>query len=110
MEPLGVAEGHPVADHPPGLEAVGDFFEVDRLQPHLRHQAANPVTSHDGSFPPQIGRDLRSAGYRSTGSISDPLHPLVTTQYFKRDFRFELVCKIPALRHVVSLQQVRDTP
>lgn len=29
--PLGVVECHPVLDDTPGLEAVSDFFEIDRL-------------------------------------------------------------------------------
>ena len=31
MGPLGVVECHPVLDDPPGLEAVADLFEIDRL-------------------------------------------------------------------------------
>lgn len=31
MGPLGVVEGHPVFDDLSSLEAIGDFFEVDRL-------------------------------------------------------------------------------
>jgi len=31
MWPLGVVEGHPVLDDTLGLEAVGGFFEIDRL-------------------------------------------------------------------------------
>ena len=31
MGPLGVIECHPVLDDRPGLEAVADLFEVDRL-------------------------------------------------------------------------------
>lgn len=31
MGPLGIVECHPVVDHPPGFEAVGDFLKVDRL-------------------------------------------------------------------------------
>lgn len=30
MGPPSVVKGHPIADHPPDLEAVGDFFEVFR--------------------------------------------------------------------------------
>lgn len=29
--PLDIVEHHPVADHPPGPEAVIDFLEIDRL-------------------------------------------------------------------------------
>ena len=31
MGPLGVVECHPVLDDPPGLEAVTDLLEIDRL-------------------------------------------------------------------------------
>lgn len=31
MRASGVVERHPVLDHTPGLEAVGDFFEINGL-------------------------------------------------------------------------------
>ena len=31
MRPLSVVECHPILDHAPGVEAVGDFFEGDRF-------------------------------------------------------------------------------
>ncbi len=31
MRALGVVEHYPVADYAPGVEAVGDFFEIDRF-------------------------------------------------------------------------------
>ena len=40
----------------------------------------------------------------------DLLDRLVATRRLKRDLRFELICELPAFRHLVSLQQVRDTP
>ncbi len=29
MGAFGIIEGHPSADHPPCVETVGDFFEID---------------------------------------------------------------------------------
>jgi hypothetical protein len=40
----------------------------------------------------------------------DLLDRLVTTQRLKRDLRLELICELPAFRHLISLQKVRDTP
>ena len=31
MGAFGVVVGHPVLDHPTGLEAITDFFEIDRF-------------------------------------------------------------------------------
>ena len=42
MRAFGVVERHPVADHSPGLEAVGDFFEID----HLLHERAPQPPDH----------------------------------------------------------------
>ncbi len=40
----------------------------------------------------------------------DLLDRLVVTQRLKRDLGFELIFKLPAFHHLVSLQKVRDTP
>ena len=39
-----------------GLAGSGAF--VDCLQPHLRYQAAHPMTAHDGVFPARIRSNL----------------------------------------------------
>ena len=54
--------------------------------------------------------DLRSAGNRSTGSISDPLHRLVATQRLQRNLDLKLACKLPALRHSHIPSKSWDTP
>lgn len=47
MWAISIVEGHPIADHPPSLEAVGDFFEVDRSlleQPERRSLKVYPLS------------------------------------------------------------------
>jgi len=40
MGTFGIVEGHPSSDHPPGVETVSDFFEIDGF---LLHRAPKPL-------------------------------------------------------------------
>ena len=79
MGPLGVVECHPVLDDPPGLEAVTDLLEIDRLllqaapQPFDEdivevtatpiHRDADPnfVQCRDPVITPEVVRQIRTA-------------------------------------------------
>lgn len=59
MGPLGVIERHPSADHPTGLEAVGDFFEIDRFLFQGSPQALDEDVVHAATAPIHRDADAR---------------------------------------------------
>lgn len=66
MGALGVVERHPFADHPPGLEAVGDFFEIDRFLLERPPEPLNEDVVHAPA--PTVHRDA----HPSLGQGGDP--------------------------------------
>ena len=58
MGPLGVVEGHPVADHVPGLEPVVDFLEIDGLLFQGPPEPLDEDVVHAAAAP--IHRDARA--------------------------------------------------
>lgn len=59
MGPFGVVEGHPFSDHPSGLEAIGDFFEIDRFLLERPPQTLDEDVVHASTAP--IHRDAHPA-------------------------------------------------
>lgn len=55
---LGVEEPVPGADHPPGLEAVLDFFQVDRLLFQGSSQRLNEEVVHKSAL--SVHQDMHS--------------------------------------------------
>jgi hypothetical protein len=57
------------------MRLAGPRTLVDRLQPHLGHQPAHPMTACDDIVPAQIGRDLTAAEERVFGEHHHPPLP-----------------------------------
>ena len=65
MGPLGFVEGHPLIDHPLGLEAVGEVVQVDRLVLHRSPETLDEDVVEPA--PPAVHGDLHLRRPQSPG-------------------------------------------
>lgn len=83
MGPLGVVDRHPIFDDAPGLEAISDFFEIDRF---LLKAAPEPFDEDVVEVEaPTVYRDAHA----NLGQCRDPsrpreLRPLICIHDFRR--------------------------